>query len=112
MTAIPLTLMLTTRPAPDAESEHEISVGDTNTEGAETVVPVKITEQVTSEKKLEIDVRNEMTTGNNDARANAGDMSTENAEGAEEGGGALDAVVEGAADVKGAWEEVGELGGS
>ena len=100
--------MLTTRTAPDAESEHEISVGDTNTEGAETVVPVKITEQVTLEKKLEIDVRNETTTGN-DARANAGDMSTENAEGAEEGGGALDAVVEGAADVKGAWEEVESL---
>lgn len=103
--------MLTTRPAPDAESEHVISVGDTNTEGAETVVPLKITEQVTLGKKLEIDARNETTTGN-DARANAGDMSTENAEGAEEGGGALDAVVEGAADVNGAWEEVGELGGS
>ena len=101
MAAIPLTLMFTTRPAADAESEQVISVGDTNTEGAETVVPLNITEQVTLEKKLEIDVRNETTTGN-DARANAGDMSTENAEGAEEGGGALDAVVEGAADVNGA----------
>ena len=97
---------------PDAvrKQQARASVGDTNTEGAETVVPLKITEQVTLEKKLEIDVRNEMTTSN-DARVNEGDMTTENAEGAEVGGGALGTVVEGVADVKGAWEEVGELGG-